>query len=150
VDATSKGSKKKRLKQDSFEHNITQFSRGRRVLRSHVPNHINHHVHHIRLELTTKRLKAFPTKELQRAAPVAASIEVSQNHFDRPNTNKSVGGTHGFIGGKESLGYEKSTRTLPGSGGCSPPTRTRQQNDAEELKRECGFYCARPCRLRHE
>jgi hypothetical protein len=41
-------------------------------------NHINHRVHHVRLELTTKRLKVFPTKEPQRAAVVAAPVEVSQ------------------------------------------------------------------------
>jgi hypothetical protein len=76
------GQKKKRLRQGRFEHNTTQFSRGRRVLRSGGPNHINYRVHCVHLELTTKRLKAFPTKESQRAAPVAAPVKVSQNHFD--------------------------------------------------------------------
>jgi hypothetical protein len=60
--------KKERLRQDRFEHNTTRFSRGRRVLRSGGPNHINHHVHRVHLELTTKRLKAFPVKEPQLAA----------------------------------------------------------------------------------
>jgi hypothetical protein len=82
VDATSEGSKKKRLRQCRLEHNITQFSRGRRVLRSGSPNHVNHRVHRVHLELTTKRLKIFLTKELQRAAPVAAPVKISQNHFD--------------------------------------------------------------------
>jgi hypothetical protein len=59
----------KRLRQGKLEHNITQFSRGRWVLRSGGPNHVNLHVHHVHLELTTKRLKAFPIKEPQRAAP---------------------------------------------------------------------------------
>jgi hypothetical protein len=68
MDATSKGSKNRRLRQDRLEHNITQFSRGRRVLRSGGPNHVNHHAHHVYLELTTKMLKVFPIKELQRAA----------------------------------------------------------------------------------
>jgi hypothetical protein len=85
VDATSKGSKKnrltvrkkERLRLARLEHNTTQFSHGCRVLRSAGPNHVNHRVHHVHLELTTKRLKAFPTKESQRAAPVAASVEVS-------------------------------------------------------------------------
>jgi hypothetical protein len=44
---------------------------------------MNHHVHLVHLELTTKRLKAFPTKDPQQAAPVVAPVEVSQNHFDR-------------------------------------------------------------------
>jgi hypothetical protein len=59
----------KRLRQDRLEHNTTQFSRGRRVLRSGGPNHVNLRVHCVHLELTTKRLKAFPTKEPQRATP---------------------------------------------------------------------------------
>jgi hypothetical protein len=57
------GQKKERLRQDRLEHNITQFSYGRGVLRSGGPNHINHHVHRVHLELTTKRLKAFPIKK---------------------------------------------------------------------------------------
>jgi hypothetical protein len=64
------------------EHNITQFSCGRRVLRSGGPNHINHCVHRVHIELTIKRLKVFPIKELQRTAPIAAPVKVSQNHFD--------------------------------------------------------------------
>jgi hypothetical protein len=63
-----RGQKKERLRQSRLEHNTTQFSHGRRVLRSGDPNHINHHVYHVHLELTTKRLKVFPTKEPQRAA----------------------------------------------------------------------------------
>jgi hypothetical protein len=70
------------LMQDRLQHNTTQFSHGRRVLRSDGPNYVNHRVRHVRLELTTKRLNAFPTKESQRAAPVAALVEVSQNHFN--------------------------------------------------------------------
>jgi hypothetical protein len=58
-----KGHKKKRLRLGRLEHNTTQFSHGRRVLRSGSPNHVNHRVHLVNLELTTKRLKAFPTKE---------------------------------------------------------------------------------------
>jgi hypothetical protein len=77
-----RGRKKKRLRQDRLEHNITQFSRGCRVLCSGGSNHINHRVHRVHLELTTKRLKTFLTKESQRAAAVAAPVEVSQNHFD--------------------------------------------------------------------
>jgi hypothetical protein len=69
--------KQNRPRQDMLEHNTTQFFRGRRVLRSSGPNHINHRVHHVHLELTTKKLKAFPTKEPQRAAPTAAPVEVS-------------------------------------------------------------------------
>jgi hypothetical protein len=57
--------------------NITQFSRGCRVLCSGGPNHINHRVHRVHPERTTKKLKAFPAKEPQRAAPVAAPVEVS-------------------------------------------------------------------------
>jgi hypothetical protein len=68
--------------QDRLEHNTTQLSRGRRVLCSDGPNHVNHRVHCVHLELTTKRLKAFPTKEPQRTAAAAAPVEVSQNHFD--------------------------------------------------------------------
>jgi hypothetical protein len=60
-----------------LEHNATQFSRGRRVLCSGGLNHINHRVHHVHLELTTKRLKAFYTKEPQWAALAAAPVEVS-------------------------------------------------------------------------
>jgi hypothetical protein len=60
-----------------LEHNTTQFSRGHRVLRSGGPNHVNHRVYHVHLELIIKRLKVFPTKEPQRAAPVAAPVEVS-------------------------------------------------------------------------
>jgi hypothetical protein len=78
-----RGRKKESLTQGRLEHNTTQFSRGRRVLRSGGSNHVNHRVHRVHLELTTKRLKAFPTKEPQRAAPVATPVEVSQNHFDR-------------------------------------------------------------------
>jgi hypothetical protein len=77
-----RGQKKKRLRQDRLEHNITQFSYGCRVLCSGGLNHINHRVHHVHLELTTKRLKTFLTKEPQRTAAIAASVEVSQNHFD--------------------------------------------------------------------
>jgi hypothetical protein len=55
--------KKKRLRQGRLEHNITQFSRRRRVLRSGGLNHLNHRVHRVHLELTTKRLKTFPTKK---------------------------------------------------------------------------------------
>jgi hypothetical protein len=77
VDATFKRSKKEMLRQGMLEHNATQFSRRRKVLHSGGPNNINHRVHRVHLGLTTKRLKAFPTKELQRAAPVAVSMEVS-------------------------------------------------------------------------
>jgi hypothetical protein len=69
--------------QGRLEHNTTQFSHEHRVLRSGGLNHGNHRVHRVHLELTTKRLKAFPTKEPQRAAPIAAPVEVSQNHFDK-------------------------------------------------------------------
>jgi hypothetical protein len=48
-----------------LEHNTTQFSRERRVLRSGGLNHVNHSVHYVHLELTTKRLNAFSTKESQ-------------------------------------------------------------------------------------
>jgi hypothetical protein len=68
---------KKGLRLGSLEHNITQFSHGRRVLHSGGPNRVNHRVHRVNLELTTKRLKTFSTKEPQRAAPVAAPAEVS-------------------------------------------------------------------------
>jgi hypothetical protein len=61
--------KKERLRQGRLEHNTTQFSRGCRVLRSGGPNNINHRVHHAHPGLTTKRLKAFPAKEPQWAAP---------------------------------------------------------------------------------
>jgi hypothetical protein len=63
--------------QDRLEHNTTQFSRGCRVLRSGGPNHVNHRVHHVHLELTNKTLKAFPTKEPHRAALTTAPVEVS-------------------------------------------------------------------------
>jgi hypothetical protein len=72
-----RGQKKERLRQARLEHNTTQFSCRRRVLRSGGPNHVNYRVHRVHLELTTKRLKTFPTKEPQRAAPVAALVEVS-------------------------------------------------------------------------
>jgi hypothetical protein len=68
--------KKERLRQDRVEHNTTQFFCGRRVLHSGGLNHVNYHVHHVHLELTTKRLKAFTTKEPQWAAPVAAPMKV--------------------------------------------------------------------------
>jgi hypothetical protein len=51
-----------------LEHNTTQFSRGCRVLRSGSLNHVSHRVHRVYIKLTTKRLKAFPTKEPQWAA----------------------------------------------------------------------------------
>jgi hypothetical protein len=60
-----------------LEHNTTQFFCGRMVLRSGGPNHVNHRVHHVHLELINKRLNVFPTKEQQRAAPGAAPVEVS-------------------------------------------------------------------------
>jgi hypothetical protein len=82
VDATFGRSGKKRLRQDRLEHNTTQFSYGCRVLHSGGLNHVNHRVHRVHLELTTKRLKTFPTKEPQQAAPVAAPVEVLKNHFD--------------------------------------------------------------------
>jgi hypothetical protein len=63
-----RGQKKKRLRQGWLEHNTTQFSRGRRVLRSGGPNHVNHCVPRVHLGLTTKRLKAFPAKEPQLVA----------------------------------------------------------------------------------
>jgi hypothetical protein len=65
-----------------FEHNTTQFSHGHRVLRSGGLNHINYRVHRVHIELTINRLKVFPIKEPQRAAPVAAPVKVSQNHFN--------------------------------------------------------------------
>jgi hypothetical protein len=68
--------------QGRLEHNTTQFSNGYRVLCSGGPNHVNHRVHRVYLELTTKRLNAFPTKEPQWAAPVPVPVEVSQNYFD--------------------------------------------------------------------
>jgi hypothetical protein len=64
-----RGRRKKRLRQGRLEYNTTQFSRGRRVLRSGDPNHVNLRVHRVHLELTTKKLKSFTTKEPQRAAP---------------------------------------------------------------------------------
>jgi hypothetical protein len=64
-----RGRRKKRLRQGRLEHNTIQFSHGRRVLRSGGLNHVNLHVHCVHLELRTKRLKAFPTKEPQRTAP---------------------------------------------------------------------------------
>jgi hypothetical protein len=64
------------------------------VLRSDGLNHVNHRVHHVHLELTTKRLKTFPTKEPQWAAPVAAPVEVSQIHFNR---DKSIKQKHAFL-----------------------------------------------------
>jgi hypothetical protein len=36
----------------------------------------------------TKRPKPSPTKEPQRAAPVATPVEVSQNHFDSSRSKK--------------------------------------------------------------
>jgi hypothetical protein len=63
--------------QDRLDHNTTQFSRGRSVLRSGGPNHVNHRVHYVHLELTTKKLNAFIIKEAQRTAHVAAPIKVS-------------------------------------------------------------------------
>jgi hypothetical protein len=69
--------KQERLRQDRFEHNTTQFSRGRKVLLSAGLNHVNHHIHHVHLELTSKRLKVFPIKEPQRPAPAAAPVKVS-------------------------------------------------------------------------
>jgi hypothetical protein len=80
--ALPKGQKKERLRQGRLEHNTTQFSHRRRVLRSGDPNNVNHRIHHVHLELTTKRLKTFPIKEPQRAAPVATPVEVSQNHVN--------------------------------------------------------------------
>jgi hypothetical protein len=79
VDTSSRGSEKK-LRQDRLEHNTTQFFHGCRVLRSGGPNNVNHHIHLMHLELTTKRLNAFPIKEPQRAAAVAAPVEVSQKN----------------------------------------------------------------------
>jgi hypothetical protein len=73
----SRSQKKERLRHGRLEHNTTQFSRGCGVLHSGGPNHVNHHVHHVHLELTTKRLKVFPTKEPQRVAPVATLVKVS-------------------------------------------------------------------------
>jgi hypothetical protein len=60
--------KKERLRLGRLEHNTTQFSHGRKVLRSSGLNHVNHRVHRIHVELTTRRLKAFPTKEPHQAA----------------------------------------------------------------------------------
>jgi hypothetical protein len=77
VCVTFKKSKKERLRHVRLEHNTTQFSRGCEVLHSGGLNHVNHRVHHVHLELTTKRLKVFPTKEPQQVAPVAALVEVS-------------------------------------------------------------------------
>jgi hypothetical protein len=78
--------KKKRLSQDSLDHNTTQFSCGRSVLRSDRLNHINYRIHRVHLELTTKWLKTFPTKEPQRPAPV----KVSQNHFNNQDNKFSL------------------------------------------------------------
>jgi hypothetical protein len=76
VDATSGGQKKERVRQDRLEHNTTQFSRGRRVLRSDGPNHVNYHVHRVRIGLTIKR-KPFPIKEPQQSAHVTAPVKIS-------------------------------------------------------------------------
>jgi hypothetical protein len=64
----ARGQKKERLMLGRLEHNTTQFSHGRRVLRSSGLNHVNHRIHRVHLELTIKRLKVFPTKEPHRAA----------------------------------------------------------------------------------
>jgi hypothetical protein len=66
-----------------LEHNTTQLFRERMVLGSGGLNHVNHRVHRVHLELTTKRLNTFLTKEPQRAAPIVTLVKVSQNHFDK-------------------------------------------------------------------
>jgi hypothetical protein len=84
VGATSKWSnKKERLRLGRLEHNTTQFSRRRRILRSAGPNHVNLRVHRIHLELTTKGLKTFPVKELQWAALKRLWWKCHKNHFDK-------------------------------------------------------------------
>jgi hypothetical protein len=47
VPLLSDGQKKETLRLGRLEHNTTQFSRGRRVLRSGGPNHVNHCVHRV-------------------------------------------------------------------------------------------------------
>jgi hypothetical protein len=49
VDATSKGSKKGKSQPHTGLSNTTQFFRGRRVLRSGGPNHVNLGVHCVHL-----------------------------------------------------------------------------------------------------
>jgi hypothetical protein len=82
--------------------------------------------HHIHLELTTKRLKAFLTKEPQWAAPVAAPVEVSQNHFDIWRARK--GGAWCFCGSEASTTLsrrphdDKVASQLEARGGCCVAT----------------------------
>jgi hypothetical protein len=71
-----KGQKNERLRLDRLEHNTTQFSHGHKILRSDDPNHVNHHVRNVHIELTTKKLNDFPIKEVQRTAPVTVPVEV--------------------------------------------------------------------------
>jgi hypothetical protein len=47
------------------------------VLHPGSPNHVNHYVDRVHLELTTKRPNPFLKKEPQQTAPVAGSVEVS-------------------------------------------------------------------------
>jgi hypothetical protein len=69
-------------------------------------------------------------------------IEETEGEGTRTKCKQISGQEHGFMGEIETLGHEELMRMLPGSGGCSPPTRTRQQNHTEELKRVCDFCCA--------
>jgi hypothetical protein len=57
--------KNERLMLDMLEHNTTQFFCGRRVLRSGGPNHINHCVHHVHLELTAASQTSTPSPVCQ-------------------------------------------------------------------------------------
>jgi hypothetical protein len=45
-----------------LSRNTTQFSCGHRVLRSSGPNHVNHRVHHVHMEQTTKKAKGLLRK----------------------------------------------------------------------------------------
>jgi hypothetical protein len=59
----SKGSKnRKGSGKAGLSKNTTQFSRGRRLLRSSGSNHVNHHAHRVHPERTTKRAKGLPRK----------------------------------------------------------------------------------------
>jgi hypothetical protein len=78
-----RGQKKKWLRQDRFEHNTTQFFDRRRVLHSDGPNHINHRVPRVHLELTTKMLNVFPQKNHSRLLLSGSGESVSDFGMDR-------------------------------------------------------------------
>jgi hypothetical protein len=128
------------LRQDRLEHNTTQFSCGRRVLRLGGLNHVNLHLHRVHLELTTKRLKTFFTKEPQRAAPEQLRWKCRKTTltFGAPGRGKQLacGAHHRFL--------VFSSITMVSVAASFHPSRCERESERETTSRSRAGRSRRP------